>query len=146
MRDAPQPKSIEVLAAEVRDQLAAQRSYVETLEAKAGAVLGFAGLLIVLAPGRGGIWIEMSRLAGVVSAAVALFAYLPRDYGFVDLRAFRAAYVTTDPALLVLALVDTYLGVLAETVIVIDHKSRRLKGSIAGLAVAIIFAFVDLAG
>lgn len=68
MRDAPQPKSIEVLAAEVRDQLAAQRSYVETLEAKAGAVLGFAGLLIVLAPGRGGIWIEMSRLAGVVSA------------------------------------------------------------------------------
>lgn len=54
--------------------------------------------------------------------------------------------MTTDPALLVLALVDTYLGVLAETVIVIDHKSRRLKGSIAGLAVAIIFAFVDLAG
>ena len=142
MRDAPQPKSIEVLAAELRDQLAAQRSYVESLDAKAGVVLGFAGLLVALAPGNETVWIDMARLTSVTSAVVALLAYLPRDYGLVDLPGFRADYVAADPALLGLALLDTHLDVLAETEIVIDHKSRRLKASIAALLVAIILSFL----
>lgn len=142
MRDAPEPKSIEVFLAEVRDQLAAQRSHVESLDAKAGVVLGFSGLLGAVAPNGSAPWMNLARGAAVFAGIVALFGLLPRGCAVVNLRTFQRDYLTAEPTTVQLVLFDTQLDVLASTAGVIDHKSRRLKASIAALLVAIIFAYV----
>jgi hypothetical protein len=144
VRDAPTPKSIEILEGQIRDQLATQRSYVENLDAKAGVVLGFSGLVVAVAPANDTVWVDLARLAGVLSGVIALFVFLPRDYPVVDLRAFRRGYLTAEPTAGLLALVDTYLNVLDHAAGVIDHKSRWAKGSIAALLVAIMFVFAGL--
>ena len=146
MRDAPTPKSIEVLEGEVREQLAAQWSYVENLDAEAGVVLGFSGLVVVVAPAGDTVWVDLARLAAVLSGVIALFVFLPRDYPVVDLRAFLRGYLTAEPTTGLLALVDTHLNVLDHAAGLIDHKSRWLKGSIAALLVAIMFVFAGLVG
>ncbi|HYP23899.1 MAG TPA: hypothetical protein VEV43_10015 [Actinomycetota bacterium] len=142
MRDAPEPKSIEVFLAEVHDQLAAQRSHVESLDAKAGVVLGFSGLLAAVAPDGNALWMDLARGAAIFAGIFALFGLLPRGYAVVDLRAFQRDFLTAQPTTAQLVLFDTQLNVLADTAGVIDHKSRRLRASIAALLVAIIFAYV----
>lgn len=146
MRDAPNPRSLEVLGAEVREQLAAQLRHVEALDAKAGVLLGMAGLLVALAPSATTAWVDAGRWAGVVSASLALLAFLPRHPPLVDVRAFRTSYLTADPAFTRLALLDSYLVMLEDAEVVRDQKSRRLMASIAALLVAIMLACVGFVG
>lgn len=144
MRDMPPIRSIEILGAEVRDQLAAQRTHFEALDAKAGVLLGFAGLLVALAPAHATPWGEAARLAGLVSAASSLLAFSPRDYPLVDLREFRTAYLTAAPEFTRLALLDTHLLMVEAASVLNDRKSRRLRTSIATLMAAMILAVIGL--
>ena len=144
MRDAPPPESIEILAGEVRTELSAQRAHVESLDAKAGVLLGLAGLLVALAPSAASVWADGARFSSVVSAGYSLVALLPRNHMFVDLRVFRAATLVEEPASMRSAILDLHLEMIDETLFVIDHKSRRLRGSIATLVAGTMFAFVGL--
>lgn len=144
MRDAPPMKSIDVLAGEIHDQLSAQRRHLEGLDAKAGVLLGFAGILVVVAPETGVIWLLAARALGVVSATCSLCAFFPRDYPLVDLRTFRREYLSAEPSFTRLALLDTHLGMLDHTVTLTDRKARWLKSSVASLVVAILLGCAGL--
>ena len=144
MGDA-QLSSLDVLSEELRDQVAAQIRYVEGLDAKAGVLLGLAGVVVALAPPATTILADAGRLSGVISASCSLLALSPREHSLIDLRAFRAWYLTAPPASTRLALLDTRLVMLEEALFVGDQKSHRLRASIAALVLAIILVFVDFA-
>ncbi len=90
-------RSIDVLDDEVREQLASQLSHFESLDAKAGVLLGFAGLFVVFAPEAGNPLIGAARLAGVVSASASLLTFLLRRYPAVDLAPLRENYLAAEP-------------------------------------------------
>ena len=144
MRDAPPIESIEILGLELRDQLAAQLRHFEGLDAKAGVLLGFAGLLVVFAPTSESGWIDAARLAGVMSAVSSLLAFHPRRYPMVDLRRYRQ-YLWADHLYLRRRLLDTYAVSLDEVFVLNAKKARRLRMSVALLFVAITVAFGALA-
>ncbi|MDQ3952862.1 MAG: hypothetical protein M3279_07880 [Actinomycetota bacterium] len=137
-------RSIDVLSVEVRDQLAAQVRHFERLDAKAGVLLGFAGLFVVLAPESTHPLIDVARLAGVVSAGASLFTFLPRFYPVVDLVPLRRKYLAADAAFTRLTLLDTHMRMLEESRVVIDQKAQRLTISIVSLLVAIFLGFTGL--
>jgi hypothetical protein len=89
---------MDVLTSEVREQLGAQLSHFESLDAKAGVLLGFAGLFVALAPDTESTWIDVGRLAAVVSAIASLLAFLPRNYPVIDLLQLRKKYLSVAPA------------------------------------------------
>lgn len=144
MRDMPPIASIEILSPEVREQLAAQLRHFESLDAKAGVLLGFSGLLVALAPERATSWIDLARLWGVASAVCSLLAFFPRDYPVVRGPALRD-YLAVEPVFTRVALLDTNLVMLEEARILGNRKARWLKGSIVSLLLAIISAFTGLA-
>ena len=144
MRDEPHPNSIEILGSEVREQLASQLVHLEAVDAKAGVVLGFAGLLVAVAPDTGPGWAAVSRLAGVVAAVLALLAFFPREYPLVDLTQLRRSKLGSQPDELRLALMDTSLMLLDHALFLDEYKSRRLRSSIVALVAAIILTFVGL--
>lgn len=137
-------RSLDVLGAEVHDQLGAQLSHFESLDAKAGVVLGFAGLFVALAPGSESAWIDIARLAGVISAVASLLAFLPRDYPVVDLLQLRRKYLSAEPDFTRLTLLDTHIEMLEQARRLIGQKAARLKVAIGALLVAVLLAFVGL--
>lgn len=145
MRDAPQPQSLDLLSAEVRDQLSGQLRHLERLDGKAGFILGFAGLLVALAPPSATLWIDAARLAAIVSAVASLLSFLPAYHLVVDVRSFRDSNLTADAVSTRLELLDTYLVMLDRALAIGDQKSHRLMASLSVLVAAIILAFVGLA-
>lgn len=133
-----------MLTSEVQEQLDSQLSHFESLDAKAGVLLGFAGLFVALAPGTETIWIDLARLAGVVSAAAALFAFLPRKFPVIDLYRLRQRYLSAEPDFTRLTLLDTHIEMLDQARRLIEQKALRLKIAIWALLVAILLAFVGL--
>jgi hypothetical protein len=72
-------RSLDVISEEVRVEREAQQRYFDALDAKAGILLGFAGILIALARGDGPA-ILAGRLVAAISGVLALAAFWPRDY------------------------------------------------------------------
>lgn len=137
-------RSLSVLDTEVRDQLASQLSHFESLDAKAGVLLGFAGLFVALAPGSDSTWIDVARFAGVVSAVLALLAFLPRNYPVLDLLRLRQRYLSAEPDFTRLTLLDTHIQMLEQARRLIEQKASRLKIAIGALLLAIALAFIGL--
>ncbi len=140
VRQPPAARSIDLVSNEVREQLAAQLSYFERLDAKSGVLLGFAGLFVALAPDLPGPWIAAARLAAVVSAVSSLMTFAPRGYPVVDLFSLRRDYLSAEPVFTRLRLLDTHMDMFERGRRLIDRKARRMTMSIVMLVVAIIFA------
>lgn len=109
--DVTQPGSLDVIEDAVRREFDAQERRAESVDGKAGLVLGFASVFVSL--GADFVWLPCAvaaRLLAGAAALVALRAFAPRRLPSVDLDAFRARHATDDPAvtrdLLVLTLID----------------------------------------
>ena len=129
-------RSLPVLRDEVQFEREAQLRHFDGLDSEAGIILGFAGALAALAPRTLNIVVDLGRLAAVVGALTALWAFWPRTFPVTELRPLRDLYLGADPRFTELRLLDTHIEIagLAHTRLL--KKASRLKLAMMTLAVA----------
>jgi hypothetical protein len=132
---------IETLREIVRHERDAQLAHMESLDSKAGLVLGFAGTLVALAGGSG-ILADVGRRAAALAAALALSAFFPRRYPRLDLAWTRLAWIRLPAEEAVLRVVDAEIGMVGQMARVPEKKGLRVKLAMLALwsAVALFFA------
>lgn len=110
-------------------------SHFDSVDTKAGVVLGFAGLVAAIAfntaqPSRG-----FSFLLGLSAATLAVAASWPRKLPALEPSRLRD-YIVAEERITRLVLVDTYSEMLDQARLVLGTKSRRLKYAMVLLALA----------
>lgn len=130
--------SLRLIAARVDAQLDLQIRHFESLDNKAGIVLGFAGVLVAVAGGTGGFAV-VGRVSAVSASLFALWAFLPRNYPVIDTRKLRDRYLRADPEFTDLHLLHTQIAMEELASEVLRRKAFRLRVSISLLAASILF-------
>ncbi len=126
-----------MLLEETRNERAAQLRHFDSLDAKAGIVLGFAGAIVALSP-TGRIMLGLGRIAAVAAGTLALWAFFPREIQAVDVHALRRDYLTAEPQFTKLALLDSQVAMVRAGRDLLESKARRLKASLGVLATGIL--------
>jgi hypothetical protein len=122
-----------------------QLTHFDSLDSKAGIVLGFAGAIVALSPSGSQVLVEVGRGIAAISGLLALSAFWPRRYWHVDLRILRDLYLDAEPAFARLRLLDTQIGMAGDMKDAIAKKAVRLKLSMAALASAVVLTASGLA-
>jgi hypothetical protein len=125
------------IAARVEAQLELQMRHFESLDNKAGIVLGFGGVLVAVAGGTGG-FAAVGRVTAVSASLFALWAFLPRNYPVIDTRKLRDRYLRADPEFTDLHLLHTQIAMEERASEVLRKKALRLRISIILLAASIL--------
>ena len=136
-RDVPtsSPRSLDTLLEFVRDERTKQIEHFDALDNKAGIVLGFAGLLITLAPDVPTVILVPALIAAASAAAFSLAAFWPRPHASLQPTPMRK-YLSADDRFTRQRLFDT-LEVLVNTISDdLATKARRLKWALMALTTA----------
>lgn len=139
--------SLRVIAGKVAAERESMRSHAEGLDAKAGVVLGFAGVLVGLGATASEL-VARSFLcqAGLAlatgSAVLAAAAFIPQSYPVLAARALRDKYLAESEDSTSLALLDTEIAMIGETSGLVRRKGRYLKGAVGCLAGAAAFVVI----
>ena len=115
-------------------------SHAESLDTKAGVVLGFAGVLVGLGATAqafiaSNLAFEIGLGAAVLAALSAAFAFLPRKYPVLQVLALRD-YLTAPETETRLSLVDVQIEMVLEAAALVKQKGQRVRGAVVLLAVA----------
>jgi hypothetical protein len=91
--------SLSLISAQVAAEREAMNSHAESLDSKAGVVLGFAGVVVGLgatAPGSvsSRLVFQLGLVVGVLAGALAAWAFLPRRYPVIEVLRLRDRYLT----------------------------------------------------
>ena len=130
---------IEINQAERQLQLA----HFDSLDTKAGLVLGFAGVLIALGNGPGTLAGTASTILAAL-AAVASVASFGRGSSHPSIRFASATYAGAELEFTHLTVLDTLEVMLVETTEMLELKSHRLKLALAALTAGAVLASLDL--
>jgi hypothetical protein len=129
----------------VADQVATEREtlsgHAESLDAKAGVVLGFSGVLVGLGATAQAVisenWVfRVGLMFGVAAAVLSAWALLPRGYPVVKLGPLRDKYLTAPEDETRLQLLDTQIEMVVQFTNLLEAKGRKLSAAIGCLAVA----------
>ncbi len=131
--------SLELMSEAVKTQLESQLRHFDGLDAKAGIVLGFSGVLAALASDESALRLP-SRLVAAIAALVAMWSFLPRRFPVLDLRGFRERYLRANLEFAKLHLLDTMIRMEEQASIVLERKARRLRLAIGLLAIAVVLS------
>lgn len=137
-------RSLDVVEDVVRRERETQLKHLDALDAKAGVILGFAGALAALAPANVDVLVDVGRMTSVVGALVAFWAFWPRGYGAVEVRAFRERYLAAEPIFTRLHLTDSQIAASEEWAATLERKANRLKSSMALLSGAALLVALGL--
>ena len=139
----PSLPSLELLAAEVTAEVAAQERRGDALDSKAGIILGFAGVIVGLtvqnlhsALGDAGL------LAGAAAALAAGVAFIPRSFPTIEVLHLRQAYLTSDVEFTRLRLLDTRIAMYQHSQRLLRRKARLVTVATAALGLAVILTVV----
>lgn len=135
--------SLDLILDEVRHERAAQIKHMDSMDARAGIILGFSGVLVALVP-EAGVWIVAARIAAVVGGLSALWTFWPRAIPGINLLALSEVYAEAEPEFTRVRLLDTYVETLISLSLAARRKARRLKISMAALAFGTLLAGVGL--
>ena len=102
-------RSLEVVREEARAERDVQLKHFDSIDTKAGIVLGFAGALVALVSGRRTTLVELGRTVAVLSGFLSLWTFWPRRYWSTDLRPLREKYLAAEPEFTRLRLLDTHI-------------------------------------
>lgn len=116
---------LELIAEAVATDQAAQLRHFESLDTKAGIVLGFAGVLVALGDAAEAELGVAALIAGASAALFALLAFVPRTYPVLELRRARDRYLQSDPRFTRLHVIDTRIAI-------VEEASRLLSGRLVG--------------
>ncbi len=119
----------------------AHLSHFESLDTKAGLVLGFAGVLIGLGNRT---WLGIaSVLLAVLAACTSVGSFWPRRFPSFDPNRL-GDYAASELPFTQLTILDTLEVMLDESGRMLQVKSRRLKGALISLTASVVLAAVEL--
>lgn len=133
--------SLGILLAQVVAERETMNSHAESLDGKAGVILGFAGVLVGLgATAQVAVSDRMIFQVGlavaVVAAVLAAWAFLPRRYPVLEVERLRQANLTASEAETRLELLDTQIEMVKEAATLVKHKGWRVRAAVGCLAIA----------
>jgi len=132
--------SLDVIAAQVVSERETMNAHAESLDSKAGVILGFAGVLVGLgATAQTFVSSDLTFKIGLcLAVAAALFAasaFWPRKYPVVEVLPLRD-FLTAPEDETKLTLLDVQIDMVVEAAVLVRRKGRRLKAAVGLLAVA----------
>jgi uncharacterized membrane protein len=126
-RDRQGLPSPELVAAAVEKERDRQAGHAESLDSKAGILLGFAGVVIALRGlGRNSLWSTVGVLLTVLAAASSVMAFAPRPFAVLEVRHLRNHYLRAAQAFTRLTLLDTEIEIMEATATLVRRKARFL--------------------
>lgn len=139
--DDPILPSLGILADQVASEREATNAHAESLDTKAGVVLGFSGVLVGLgATAQAAVSERLVFQAGlgvaVVAALLAAWAFLPRHYPVLEVSRLRQSNLVLPEAETRLELLDTQVEMVKEAADLVKRKGRRVRASVGCLAIA----------
>ena len=141
MTDMPALPSLQVLLDHVASERETINAHAESLDAKAGVILGFAGVLV----GLGATAQEMITTDGVfqsglavavVAALLAAWAVLPRSYPVLEVLRARQKLLTATESETQLQLLDVQIKMVMDAADLVKRKGGRVRWSVICLALA----------
>jgi hypothetical protein len=139
-QEPPPLPSLELVAAQVARERETMNAHAESLDTKAGVVLGFAGLLVGLGATAqafvsADLAFQIGLGAAVLAALSAAFAFLPRKYPVVEVLQLRE-FLTAPEAETRLTLLDVQIDMVVEAANLVKRKGGHIKFAVALLAIA----------
>ena len=133
--------SLDVVAEQVAAERETMNSHAESLDSKAGVVLGFAGVLVGLgATAQSAISEEVVFQVGlgfaVLSALLAAASFVPRRYPVLEVARLRENNLTAPVEETKLELLDTEILMVEQAASLVKQKGRGVRASVVTLAVA----------
>ena len=129
--------SLDIIADEVRRERDRQLSHFDSVDTKAGIVLGFAGAIASLASRESSVLSLVGAIGASAAALLALWAFFPRRYPVLDLLPLRDLYIRAQEEFAKLHLVDTQILMAQRAAELIRRKAFRLKCALVSLGLAI---------
>jgi hypothetical protein len=136
----PALPSLSILLDQVASERATMNSHAESLDAKAGVVLGFAGVLVglgataqVMISANG--FFQAGLGVAVAAALLATWAFVPRQYPVLEVQILRGN-LTASEAETQLELLDTQIEMVKQAAALVKRKGLRVALSTGCLAVA----------
>jgi len=132
--------SLDVIAAQVASERHTMNAHAESLDTKAGVVLGFAGVLVGLGATAQTVvstdrTFQIGLGVAVAAALSAALAFLPRKYPVVEVLPLRD-FLTATETETKLTLLDVQIDMVIEAATLVGQKGRRVKAAVALLAIA----------
>lgn len=137
-------RSLQVIRDEVRAERSSQLQHFDSLDTKAGIVLGFAGALVALAPDRATLFVQVGRAVAVLSGFLALWTVWPRRYWSTNLRSLRDKYLAAEAAFTALQLLDTQIDMAERMAGILHGKASHLRRAMVALAAAVLLTGIGL--
>jgi hypothetical protein len=139
--DESELPSLAILVAQVSSERDGMNTHAESLDTKAGVVLGFAGVLVGLGATAQSIVSErfvfqIGLGSAVMAALLAAWAFLPRRFPVLEVYRLRQSYLTAPEAETRLHLLDTQIQMVQEAADLVKRKGRRIRLSVGCLATA----------
>lgn len=125
--------SLELLLTLVQQERDKQLAHLDTLDGKAGVTLGFAGLLVTLAPDVPLVFQAVGLATGATSIALSLASFWPRRFPVLEPSALRR-YLRADESFTRLTVLDTLEDFVNEGSDILHTKGRRLSHALAALS------------
>jgi len=116
-------------------------AHAESLDTKAGVVLGFAGVLVGLGATAqvavsGRVVFQIGLGFAVAAALLAAWAFLPRRFPVLEVYLLRQHYLMESEFETRLHLLDTEIEMVKEVADLVRRKGRRVRLSVGCLAIA----------
>jgi hypothetical protein len=147
MSDTPALPSCPILLDQVAKERETMNTHADSLDTRAGVILGFAGVLVGLgATARDEIvanTVFQSGLAvAVVAAVLAAWAVLPRRYPVLQVLPARQKLLSAPESETQLQLLDVQIKMVMEAADQVRLKGFRVRWSIVCLSVAVLLVVV----
>jgi len=141
MPDEQSLPSLSILGELVDTERAAMSAHAESLDTKAGVVLGFAGVLVGLGATAQPVFLRSAiSQAGlgltVAAAMLAAWAFLPRNFPVLELLRLRDKYLVASEEETRLRLLDTQIEMTRQAASLVKRKGYRIQLSVGCLACA----------
>ena len=139
MRERIDLPSLDVVAGQVAAERETMNSHAESLDSKAGVVLGFAGVLVGLgATAQSAVSNEVVFQVGlgfaVLAALLAAVSFLPCRYPVLEVARLRENNLTASVEETKLELLDTEILMVEQAAALVKQKGRGVRASVVALA------------
>ena len=130
--------SMQLIRDAVRYEREVQLRHADALDAKAGLVVSFSGVIPAASAARADGYLLPGLCAVAFAALLGLFAFLPRKWPTWDLQGLRERYAAADPVFTERKIVDGEVAMA-------DRQRDRINASASVLKSAIGLLFLAVA-
>lgn len=133
--------SLAILLEQVVSERETMNAHAESLDAKAGVVLGFAGVLVGLGATAQAyvadrVVFQAGLAVAVLAAVLAAWGFLPRRYPVLEVQRLRQNNLTAPEVETRLELLDTQILMVQQAASLVRRKGQRVGASVLCLAIA----------